>query len=74
VEEESRKQGYSLMILQSSDDPEIEHENLKLCRQNRVSGMFACIGSNTTDISSFLKFKELETPIIFLTKYRKRKG
>jgi LacI family transcriptional regulator len=74
VEEESRKQGYSLMILQSSDDPEIERENLKLCRQNRVSGMFACLGSNTTDISSYLRFKELDTPIIFFDKVPEEEG
>src|ERR1035437_9963436 len=36
VEEEIRSHGYSLMILQSGDDPAIEMENLKLCRQNRV--------------------------------------
>src|SRR5258708_607502 len=36
VEEESRRNGYSLMILQSGDDPLIELTNLKLCRQNRV--------------------------------------
>jgi LacI family transcriptional regulator len=74
VEEESRKQGYSVMILQSSDDPEIERENLKLCRQNRVSGMFACLGSNVTDLSSFLRFKELDTPIIFFDKVPEEEG
>jgi len=74
VEEESRKQGYSLMILQSSDNPEIEHENLKLCRQNRVSGMFACLGSNNTDIGSYLRFKELDTPVIFFDKVPEEEG
>ena len=65
VEEESRKQGFSLMILQSGDNIEIEIENLKLCRQNRVTGLFACLGSNTKDISSFLKMKELDITTVY---------
>jgi LacI family transcriptional regulator len=65
VEEESRKQGFSLIILQSSDDIDIENENLKLCRQNRVTGLFACLCSGTKDISSFLKMKDLDIKTIF---------
>jgi LacI family transcriptional regulator len=65
VEEESRKQGFSLIILQSSDDTDIENENLKLCRQNRVTGLFACLSADTKDISSFLKMKDLDIKTIF---------
>lgn len=65
VEEESRKNNYSLMILQSGDDPGIEMQNLKLCRQNRVSGVFTCLSSQTINIDSFTKFKDLEIPVIF---------
>lgn len=65
VEEESRKEGFSLIILQSSDDIEIENENLKLCRQNRVTGLFACLSSGTKDISSFLKMNDLDIKTIF---------
>jgi LacI family transcriptional regulator len=43
VEEESRNNGYALMILQSSHNPENELDNLKIFRQNRVSGVFACL-------------------------------
>ena len=68
VEEESRTHGYSLIILQSGDDPEIEMNNLKLCRQNRISGLFACITPNTTDIHSFQKLNEFNTPVIFFDK------
>ncbi|MBY0482098.1 MAG: LacI family transcriptional regulator [Chitinophagaceae bacterium] len=68
VEEESRKQGFSLIILQSGDNIETENENLKLCRQNRVSGLFACLGSNTKDISGFLKMKEQDIKTIFFDK------
>lgn len=68
VEEESRKSNYSLMILQSGDDPVIELENLKLCRQNRISGLFICITSRTTNLDPFYKLKELDIPAIFFDK------
>jgi len=68
VEEEARLQGYSLMILQSGNDPEIEIANLKLCRQNRVVGIFVSITNATTDIRPFLKMDELNVPVIFFDK------
>jgi LacI family transcriptional regulator len=68
VEEESRRNGYSLMILQSGDDPLIEITNLKLCRQNRITGLFVCISPETTNIEPFLKLKELDIPVIFFDK------
>ncbi len=68
VEEESRRNNYSLMILQSGDDPQIEISNLKLCRQNRISGLFACISSQTSNVEAYLKLKELDIPVIFFDK------
>ncbi len=65
VEEESRKNNYSLMILQSGDDPAIEMQNLKLCRQNRVSGVFTCLSSQKINLDVFNKFKDLDIPVIF---------
>lgn len=68
VEEECRRNGYSLMILQSGDDPSIELTNLKLCRQNRITGLFVCISPETINIEPFLKLKEIEVPVIFFDK------
>jgi LacI family transcriptional regulator len=68
LEEEARKMGYSLVIFQSADDPAIEQENLKLCKQNRVAGLFVCITTYTKDISSFLKLNEVDIPVIFFDK------
>lgn len=65
VEEEARKLGYAVMILQSGNDPLIEAENLKLFRQNRVSGVFVCLGSKTKDMSSFEKMREMSIPVLF---------
>src|SRR5579871_90920 len=68
VEEECRKNGYSLLILQSGDNPETEINNLKICRQNRVSGLFICITPQTKDIKSFLKLNDSGIPVIFFDK------
>ncbi|MFT3681915.1 MAG: LacI family DNA-binding transcriptional regulator [Ferruginibacter sp.] len=68
VEEEARKNNYSLMILQSGDDAITEAENIKLCRQNRVSGVFACITKETVNADAFIKLKEHDIPVIFFDK------
>ncbi|CAN5479723.1 LacI family DNA-binding transcriptional regulator [soil metagenome] len=68
VEEESRRQQFSLMILQSGDDPEIEMLNLKLLRQNRISGLFASVSNANKQIDAYLKLKEADIPVIFFDK------
>ena len=68
VEEESRKNNYSLMILQSGDDPAVELENIKLCRQNRISGLFACLSADTKNYDAYIKLKDQEIPVIFFDK------
>ncbi len=68
VEEESRKNNFSLMILQSGDKTEVELENIKLCRQNRISGLFACLSSDTKNYDAYIKLKDQEIPIIFFDK------
>jgi LacI family transcriptional regulator len=68
IEEETRKLGYSLIILQSGEDAAIEQENLKILRMNRVAGIFISITANTRYTDSFLKLEELGIPIIFFDK------
>ena len=68
VEEESRRNNYSLMILQSGDNAAIELENLRLCRQSRVSGVFICLSAETINMDVFIKFKEHNIPVIFFDK------
>lgn len=68
IEQECRRNDYSLMILQSGDETETELSNIRLCRHNRVSGVFACITPNTIDIKPFLKLTELDIPLIFFDK------
>ncbi|MFM9909274.1 MAG: LacI family DNA-binding transcriptional regulator [Chitinophagaceae bacterium] len=68
VEEEARQIGYSLLILQSGNDTQIELDNLKLCRLNRVAGVFVSIATHTKEIKPFLKLDELDIPVIFFDK------
>jgi LacI family transcriptional regulator len=68
IEEESRKIGYSLLILQNNEDTAAESDNLKLCRQNRVSGLFACYSHETDNLAAFTKLKTAEIPLIFFDK------
>jgi LacI family transcriptional regulator len=65
VEEESRKHGYALMILQSSHNPENELNNLKIFRQNRVSGVFACLSASSENIDVYHKMNERDIPVVF---------
>jgi LacI family transcriptional regulator len=68
VEEDAKKNGYSLMILQSGDDPLQEAENLKLCRQNRVDGIFISLVPDSVSGEIFSKYRELGMPVIFFDK------
>ncbi len=65
VEEDARRSGYSLMILQSGNDPVTEIENLKLCKQNRVAGIFICIATHTAQTETYLKYIEAGIPLVF---------
>ena len=65
VEEECTKKGYSLLILQSGDEPANELNHLKLCRQNRITGLFVSITAQTKDVQPFLKLNDSGTPVIF---------
>ncbi len=65
VEEEARKTGYSVLIMQSGESRDIETANLKLLKNNRIAGVFVSITGETDDISSFLKIQQHNTPVIF---------
>lgn len=65
VETDARKNGYSLIILQSGDDPAQEAENLKFCKLNRVDGIFISVVPNSISAGLFQKFRENKIPIVF---------
>ena len=68
VEEESRKIGYTLLILQSGNDPAIEAESIKLCRLNRVAGVFVSVATSNSDMEKFQKLESGGVPVIFFDK------
>ncbi len=68
VEEECRINSYMLMILQSSNDAQTEINSLRICRQNRISGLFVCLSTQTTSMDAFEKFKEADIPFVFFDK------
>jgi LacI family transcriptional regulator len=68
LEEEARTHGYSLLILQSGDEAIIEQENIKLCKANRIAGLFVSITPQTNEIDAFKKIEEQGIPVIFFDK------
>ena len=68
VEAESKKLGYSLITLLSGDDPEVEIQNIKTCRQRRVACIMLCVTSKSTDQTIFHSLNSLDIPIIFFDK------
>jgi LacI family transcriptional regulator len=68
LEEESHKKGFTLIAFQSNDNPDVELENLKLCRINHVAGIFIAISPNTKNIEPYLKMEQNGVPVIFFDK------
>lgn len=65
VEDEARLHGYSVLIMQSMDQLQIENSNLNIFRKNMVAGLFVSISIETEDPTPFLKLNELKTPVVF---------
>jgi LacI family transcriptional regulator len=67
LEEQARETGFSLMILQSGDNPAVEADNLKLCRATRVAGVFISITPGSQP-ETYKKMEESGIPVIFFDK------
>jgi LacI family transcriptional regulator len=68
AEKDARKSGYSLLILQSGDDPLQEAENLKLCKHYRVDGIFISLSPDSYSGDLLTKYIESGIPIVFFDK------
>lgn len=68
VEEEARLQGFSIMILQSRNDPQLENNNLRLCRYNHVAGVFIAVNSSLENYPAFKKMEDWDIPMVFFDK------
>ncbi len=65
IEDESRKAGYTLIILKSDDDAEIEAAHIKYCKKHRVAGLFACITPSTSNFELFQSLSKSNIPVVF---------
>lgn len=65
VEFESRKMGYTLIILKTDDDAEIEAAHIKYCKTHRIAGLFACITPNASNFDMFQNLSKLNIPVVF---------
>lgn len=74
VEDEARKFGYSVLIMQSRDHVEIETANLNIFRKNMVMGVFATVSIATDDMTPFQKLEDLKIPVVFFDRVPEEKG
>jgi LacI family transcriptional regulator len=65
LDEEVRKEGYSLLILQSGESVESELNNLNIMKKNRVDLLFVSTTENTENIEPLLKLSEIGIPVVF---------
>lgn len=65
AENDARKSGYSLMILQSGDDALKEAENLKLCKHYRVDGIMISVVADSSSPEIFKRYNEIGVPVVF---------
>ena len=56
---------YSVLISQSRDDTEREKQILATMRNNRVDGIIASLGANTTSYEHFTALKKYGIPVVF---------
>ncbi len=65
LDEEVRKEGYSLLILQSGESVEDELKNLNIMKKNRVDLLFVSTTENTENIAPLLKISDIGIPVVF---------
>lgn len=68
IEEEARRYGYSVIILQSGNDPLQEQESIRRCRKNRVAGLFVSTIAGTEEAGEYRKLEDSGMPVIFFDK------
>ena len=65
LDEEVKKEGYSLLILQSGESVEAELKNLDIIKKNRVDLLFVSTTENTENIEPLLKLAQIGIPVVF---------
>lgn len=65
IEEVATQHKYSVLISQSRDDIERERQIVATMRNNRVDGIIASLGANTTSYEHFASLKKHGIPVVF---------
>lgn len=65
IEEVAFRNGYNVVICQSNDSYKREVANTQALLANRVEGVIACLALETKDNKHFIRFDELDTPLVF---------
>ena len=65
IEDVATRHKYSVLISQSRDDIERERRILTTMKNNRVDGVIASLGANTTNYDHFTALKKFGIPLVF---------
>ena len=65
IEEVATQHKYSVLISQSRDDIERERQIITTMKNNRVDGIIASLGANTTSYEHFSALKKYGIPLVF---------
>lgn len=68
IQEVLQKEGYQILIMQSSENSSNELENVKTLERNMVDGIIVSLTKETTDISYFEKLISDGFPIVFFNR------
>ncbi len=68
ISEVVQKAGYKLLVLHSSESYEREVENVRICLENGVDGLFISLTNETKDLSHLDELKEAGIPILLVDK------
>ena len=63
-----QKAGYKLLVLHSSESYEREIENVRICLENGVDGLFISLTNETKDLSHLDELKEAGIPVLLVDK------
>ena len=74
IEHAANKEGYNLIISQSSESTDKEAANAKTMFNNRVDGLLVSLAYDTNDLSHFNSFFNKNVPVIFFDRVMEHKN
>ncbi|HEX6181946.1 MAG TPA: LacI family DNA-binding transcriptional regulator [Chitinophagaceae bacterium] len=74
IEHAANKEGYNLIISQSSESTDKEAANAKTMFNNRVDGLLVSLAYDTKDLSHFNSFFNKNVPVIFFDRVMEHKN